>query len=137
MLIWPTKLWLYPLMDSRIWCTSSRKVRWFSDPGCSCVASKALWWTTISAVAREAYRRSGTPLKWEHIVYSLQELGLAVHVGGRSALELLGYAYYLPIQGIKRIHLAALMIKYNLGVSTKQTYELKSIDTDYFYEDNQ
>ena len=33
--------------------------------------------------------------------------------------------------------LAALMIKYNLGVSIKQTYELKSIDTDYFNEDSQ
>ena len=56
-------------------------------------------------VARGAYRRSGPPLKWEHVVYSLQELGYAVHVGGRSALELQGFAHYLSMQGLKQIHL--------------------------------
>ncbi|WP_271271143.1 restriction endonuclease [Aliamphritea hakodatensis] len=30
--------------------------------------------------------------------------------------------------------LAELMVKYNLGVSTKQSYEVKSIDTDFFSE---
>ncbi|MCG8314209.1 MAG: type IV toxin-antitoxin system AbiEi family antitoxin [Pseudomonadales bacterium] len=59
----------------------------------------------LKAVARGAYRRPGPPLKWEHIVYSLQELGLSVHVGGRSALELQGFAHYLPMQGVKQIHL--------------------------------
>ncbi|MGZ8548972.1 MAG: AbiEi antitoxin N-terminal domain-containing protein, partial [Sulfuricurvum sp.] len=36
-------------------------------------------------VGRGAYRRSGPPLKWEHFVYSLQELGIDLHIGGRSA----------------------------------------------------
>ena len=31
--------------------------------------------------------------------------------------------------------LAGLMIKHNLGVSVKQTYQVKTIDTDYFIED--
>ena len=56
-------------------------------------------------LARGAYRRPGPPLKWEHIVYSLQELGFSAHVGGRSALELQGFAHYLSMQGIKQIHL--------------------------------
>jgi hypothetical protein len=56
-------------------------------------------------VARGAYRRPGPPLKWEHVVYSLQELGYEVHVGGRSALELQGFAHYLSMQGVKQIHL--------------------------------
>ena len=33
-------------------------------------------------VARGAYRRPGPPLKWEHVVYSLQELGYASMWGG-------------------------------------------------------
>ena len=56
-------------------------------------------------VGRGAYRRSGPPLKWEHFVYSLQELGIDLHIGGRSALDILGYAHYLEMGGVKRIAL--------------------------------
>ena len=59
----------------------------------------------IQAVARGAYRRPGPPLKWEHVVYSLQELGCPLHVGGRSALELVGLAHYLPLGGVRSIAL--------------------------------
>lgn len=59
----------------------------------------------LEPVARGAYRRPGPPLKWEHVVYSLQKLGYSLHVGGRSALELQGYAHYLSMQGVKQIHL--------------------------------
>ena len=31
--------------------------------------------------------------------------------------------------------LASLMIKHNLGVTVKETYQVKTIDTDYFLED--
>ncbi|WP_428622323.1 type IV toxin-antitoxin system AbiEi family antitoxin domain-containing protein [Sedimenticola sp.] len=60
---------------------------------------------TLQAVARGAYRRPGPPLKWEHLVYSLQQLGHSVHVGGRSALDLGGFSHYLSMQGVKQIHL--------------------------------
>lgn len=56
-------------------------------------------------VGRGAYRRSGPPLKWEHFVYSLQELGIDLHVGGRSALDILGYTHYLEMSGTKKIAL--------------------------------
>lgn len=59
----------------------------------------------LEAVAHGVYRRPGPPLKWEHIVYSLNEMGCTVHVGGRSALELQGMAHYLPAGGMKRIDL--------------------------------
>lgn len=59
----------------------------------------------LEAVARGVYRRPGPPLKWEHVVYSLNEMGCAVHVGGRSALELQGLAHYLPVSGVQRIDL--------------------------------
>jgi len=59
----------------------------------------------LEAVARGAYRRPGPALKWEHLVYSIQELGYSVHVGGRTALELQGYTHYLSISGKQQIDL--------------------------------
>ncbi len=56
-------------------------------------------------VASGAYRRPGAPLKWQHLVYSLQVLGFKVHVGGRSALELKGFAHYLPLNKKQLVHL--------------------------------
>lgn len=52
---------------------------------------------SLQAVARGAYRRPGPPLKWQHLVYSLQELGLDLHVGGLSALQEQGLSHYLPM----------------------------------------
>ena len=47
--------------------------------------------------ARGVYRRPRGPLSWEQVVISLQAiLDLPVSVGGRTALELQGYAHYLP-----------------------------------------
>jgi len=58
----------------------------------------------LEAVARGVYRRPGPPLKWQHVVYSLQGLGFVVHVGGRSALDHQGLAHYLPM-GAETVHL--------------------------------
>lgn len=59
----------------------------------------------LEAVAHGVYRRPGPPLKWEHVVYSLNEMDFPVRVGGRSALELQGLAHYLPAGDLKRIDL--------------------------------
>jgi len=59
----------------------------------------------LESVAHGVYRRPGPPLKWEHIVYSLTEIGFPVHVGGRSALELQGLAHYLPSGSARQIDL--------------------------------
>ncbi|MBN1869839.1 MAG: type IV toxin-antitoxin system AbiEi family antitoxin [Candidatus Omnitrophica bacterium] len=59
----------------------------------------------LERVAYGAYRRPGSPLKWQHLVYSLQVLGFSVHIGGRSALELKGFAHYLPFNKKQRVHL--------------------------------
>lgn len=59
----------------------------------------------LEAVTRGIYRRPGPPLKWQHIVFSLQELGYPVHVGGCTALELQGLAHYVARQDKERIHL--------------------------------
>lgn len=59
----------------------------------------------LVSVAHGIYRRPGPPLKWEPVVYSLNEMDVAVRVGGRSALELQGMAHYLPMGDEQRIDL--------------------------------
>ena len=59
----------------------------------------------LEPVTHGVYRRPGPRLKWEHVVYSLTEMGYLVYVGGRSALELQGLAHYLPYGGLRRIDL--------------------------------
>ena len=55
--------------------------------------------------ARGVFRRPQGTVSWEQVVISLQTMmGFPVSVGGRSALELQGYAHYLP-QVQSAIHL--------------------------------
>ena len=59
----------------------------------------------LDSPARRVYRRSRTPLTWQQVVISLQALlDLPLAVGGRTALEQLGYAHYLSAQ-VQEIHL--------------------------------
>jgi hypothetical protein len=50
----------------------------------------------LEAVSHGVYRRPGPQLKWEHVVFSLNELGYDVHVGGISALIFRRYAQKPP-----------------------------------------
>ncbi len=59
----------------------------------------------LESIAHGFYRLPGPPLKWEHVVYSLNKMGYQVHVGSRSALELQGHAHYLPAGSTKRLDL--------------------------------
>lgn len=59
----------------------------------------------LVAAARGIYRRQGPPLKWQHVAYSLQVLGYGLHVGGRTALEVQGFAHDLPVRGVSVIWL--------------------------------
>jgi hypothetical protein len=59
----------------------------------------------LESIGRAAYRRPGPPLKWEHFVYSLQEMGYELHIGARTALDIQGFAHYLEPNGIRRITL--------------------------------
>jgi hypothetical protein len=55
--------------------------------------------------ARRVYRRPRGQLSWQQTVISLQTLlGYRLAVGGRTALELQGYAHYLS-QGSSEVHL--------------------------------
>ncbi len=61
--------------------------------------------------ARGVYRRSlqaekVTAVTWQQLVISLNDLlGLPVWVGGRSALELLGFGHYLSDTTLREVHL--------------------------------
>lgn len=51
----------------------------------------------LEPLGRGAYIRSGDKVDWLGALYALQtQLGLSVHAGGKTALELKGYAHYLP-----------------------------------------
>ena len=69
----------------------------------------------LDQVARGVYRRPPAPLpatgedenlRWQHVVISLQTLlERPLIVGGRTALELQGFAHYLSASGPREIHL--------------------------------
>ncbi|PIP05923.1 MAG: hypothetical protein CO012_05080 [Syntrophobacterales bacterium CG_4_8_14_3_um_filter_49_14] len=51
----------------------------------------------LEPFGRGAYIRSGDKVDWPGALYTLQnQLSLPVHTGGKTALQLKGYAHYLP-----------------------------------------
>ena len=72
---------------------------------------------------RGVYRRPGLQLNWDDVVASLQGLvGIPAFVGGRSALEIEGYAHYISPDGLREVHLytreqlPGWLFKLDLGV---------------------
>lgn len=60
----------------------------------------------LDSPARGVYRRPGPPLKWQHVVASLQFLACkALHVGGRTALVQRGMGHYVRMSGAEKITL--------------------------------
>jgi len=53
----------------------------------------------IEAVNHGIYRKPGPPLKWQNVVYSLNQHGFRVHVGHRTALSFHGFQHYLAFGG--------------------------------------
>jgi len=54
----------------------------------------------LESPVRGVYRRPGPPLKWQHVVASLQLLqGSYFHVGGRTALVQRGLGHYVQMGG--------------------------------------
>ncbi len=52
----------------------------------------------VRRVGRGAYARAGDKVEWTGGLYALQEqLGLPIHVGGKTALHMQGYAHFLPM----------------------------------------
>jgi hypothetical protein len=80
---------------------------WLAANGYSrALVSKYVKGCWLDSPARGVYRRPGPPLKWQHVVASLQRTtGSALHVGGRSALVHRGLGHYLQLSGGETIHL--------------------------------
>ena len=52
----------------------------------------------LMSLGRGVYARPQTPVNWKGLLLGMQHFsGLAFHVGGISALNLQGYAHYLPL----------------------------------------
>lgn len=67
------------------------------------ISTKLAWWYVQSGwlerLASKAYKFSGAPITWASAVNALQvQLQLPIHVGGKTALQLLGQSHYLPLQ---------------------------------------
>ncbi len=76
------------------------------------VSSKLIWWYVKSGwlrqLAKTAYCRTDTKVDGSGVVFGLQQYAnLPLHISGITALELLGRAHYLPVDGIKTIYLFA------------------------------
>jgi len=72
------------------------------------ISSKLAWWYVKSGwlerVAIGAFKRPGDNVTWMGAVSALQyQLNLPIHIGGKTALQLLGRGHYVPIAGIKKI----------------------------------
>ena len=88
----------YGMIATRQWLSSQGMGRHAID--------NALKSKKLESLAVGVYARSGLPISWEGVVYSLQRMGdQPIHVGGLSALEQLGFGQYLSVSKVKNIHL--------------------------------
>ena len=82
---------------------------WLKQHG---ISSKLAWWYMHSGwlerIGREVYKKTNTSITWSNAVAAIQsQLNLPVHVGGKTALEILGMAHFVPVGGLKRVILFA------------------------------
>lgn len=87
----------------------------------------------LESVGHGIYRRPGPPLKWEHVVYSINQLGYPAHVGSRSALDLQGFAHHLPLTGMTKIQLLSCVklpawVSHNKWLHNLEVHVSKLID---------
>jgi hypothetical protein len=80
---------------------------WLEEQGYSrALLSKYVESGWLTSPARGVYRRPGPPLKWQHVVASLQMLARSfLHVGGRTALVHRGLGHYVRMDGAETIFL--------------------------------
>lgn len=65
--------------------------------------TKSKW---LERVGEKAYKKINDKISWAGGVSAVQyQLNLPVHVGGKTALQLLGRTHFVPVQGIKVIYL--------------------------------
>jgi len=74
------------------------------------ISSKLAWWYLNSGwlerLEEGIYKKPGDVITWFALIEALQnQLFIPIHVGGKTALEVLGQAHFLPLGGIKEISL--------------------------------
>lgn len=82
---------------------------WLEEHG---VSSKLAWWYAHSGLLEKlgtnAYKKPGDCIPWTGAINALQtQLAAPIHVGGKTALHLLGLGHFVPMQGIQQIMLFA------------------------------
>lgn len=83
---------------------------WLEEHG---ISSKLAWWYVHSGLLEKlganAYKKAGDHITWVGAISALQnQLHVPVHVGGKTALHLLGLGHFVPMQGMQQIMLFAL-----------------------------
>ena len=111
------------------------------------ISKKLAWWYVhsgwLARIHSGAYHFTGRPISLLNGVATLQnQLALSVHIGGKTALQLLGFAHYLPFE-LKQVvlfappttklpswfnHVAQNDMTYTI-TATKLFNEIKTIDT--------
>ncbi len=76
------------------------------------ISSKLAWWYVQSGLLErlgmKAYKKPGDNILWAGVVAALQnQMHLPLHVGGKTALQVLGRAHFIPLQGVKQVQLFA------------------------------
>jgi hypothetical protein len=76
------------------------------------VSPKLAWWYVHSGLLEKlgtnAYKKAGDHVTWAGAINAVQtQLAAPIHVGGKTALHLLGLGHFVPMQGTQQIMLFA------------------------------
>ena len=101
---------------------------WLEEQG---ISPKLAWWYVHSGLLErlgmKAYKKAGDTIAWSGVVTALQsQLHLPLHVGAKTALQLLGRTHFVPIQGIQQVMLFA-----ELGTRMPTWLSKKLSDADF------
>ena len=82
---------------------------WLKEQG---VSAKLAWWYVHSGLLEKlgtnAYKKAGDHVTWAGAINAVQtQLAAPIHVGGKTALHLLGLGHFVPMQGTQQIMLFA------------------------------
>ena len=84
----------------------------------------------LRRVGQGAYVREGDKVEWTGGLYAIQEqMGLPIHAGGKTALQMHGYAHFLPLGkgttvslfGLPNVKLPAWFKEYRWDVKIRYT----------------
>ncbi len=84
----------------------------------------------VSRLGRGAYAKAGDKVEWTGGLYAIQEqMGLPIHAGGKTALQMQGYAHFLPMEqgttlslfGNPGVKLPTWFKKYHWGTKIRYT----------------